>query len=724
MSKLDNFPKVYYITLEESADRRENLTAQFSKYGVSKITPLVSKRFAECNDVIHGQYAHTLTSTNKGCSTSFLRVIKKWLNETSDEYAFFCEDDLSLDTVQYWNFTWSDFVNHLPKDWDCIQMLVVKPSPITEVKLIERDWDDWAVTAFMLKRSYAQKLISKFYPGDEFVYNIGTIQPIVENIIYFGNVFRTGNVYSIPLFTEEVDKLQTTVISAPEFDESHVKNGQTSFHKESSYNVLNWWKQNGLQTSIKDLIMIPKKMIVDCCFYTKETSLLDLRLNLLNEVVDEFVLAEGVITSETSSFDSIQDVLNRDKVRSVEIKLPPDNEITLTKNDILMSLECRSENIFDWHRERLMIDEVMRKLVDEYPDDTVFMISDHNQIIKPGNVRYFADIVRRNPSVIIKVPLIDLHEKADARVYNQDDVTPHNDVSMFFCMKHHIKNADASTFKYLLLHEGSGERNPVPAQITSSTRYTIGQITEGGVAVPDCGWSFPSAKKLISKTTKTKPYPSDDLPQVIFDLPDAKKYLFGEYVPKFRFNFNKNPESTLWVVDNFFENPQAVREFAMQQEYFEGGFGRGFIGRRSAQRFLYPGLKQRFEQIMGMNITRWEEHEMNGKYQYCYNYEPLVYHCDNQRWAAAIYLTPDAPIETGTTLWRHRRLKTRSQRDPLIVQSFDKGHLEKSPYEAVDVAGNIFNRLVIWDAHAIHSASQYCGETLQDSRLFQIFFFD
>jgi hypothetical protein len=115
---------------------------------------------------------------------------------------------------------------------------------------------------------------------------------------------------------------------------------------------------------------------------------------------------------------------------------------------------------------------------------------------------------------------------------------------------------------------------------------------------------------------------------------------------------------------------------------------------------------------------------MNGKYQYCYNYEPLVYHCDNQRWAAAIYLTPDAPIETGTTLWRHKNLKTRSQRDPLIIQSFDKGHLEKSPYEAVDVAGNIFNRLVIWDAHAIHSASQYCGETLQDSRLFQIFFFD
>lgn len=190
------------------------------------------------------------------------------------------------------------------------------------------------------------------------------------------------------------------------------------------------------------------------------------------------------------------------------------------------------------------------------------------------------------------------------------------------------------------------------------------------------------------------------------------------------FDFNENKENTFWIVDNFFKDPYAVRKFALEQEYEEGGFGRGYIGRRTFKQFLYPGLKEQFERIMGITITRWQEHGMNGRYQYCYNHEPLVYHCDDQRWAAAIYLTPDAPVETGTTLYQHKKTKIRNQRNPNIVYCFEKGHLEKSPYEPVDVAGNIFNRLVIWDAHAIHAASQYCGETKETSRLFQIFFFD
>jgi hypothetical protein len=190
------------------------------------------------------------------------------------------------------------------------------------------------------------------------------------------------------------------------------------------------------------------------------------------------------------------------------------------------------------------------------------------------------------------------------------------------------------------------------------------------------------------------------------------------------FKFNNNSHNTMWVVDDFFEDPYAVRNFAMQQEYVEGGFGRGFIGRRSINQFLFPGMKERFEQIIGRRIVRWEEHGMNGRFQYCYNHEPLVYHCDDQTWAAAIYLSPDAPTETGTTLWRHKKTKIKNQRDPNIVYCFDKGHLEKSAYEAVDVAGNIFNRLVIWDAASIHSASQYCGETKETSRFFQVFFFD
>ncbi len=46
------------------------------------------------------------------------------------------------------------------------------------------------------------------------------------------------------------------------------------------------------------------------------------------------------------------------------------------------------------------------------------------------------------------------------------------------------------------------------------------------------------------------------------------------------------------------------------------------------------------------------------------------------------------------------------------------------PFEPVDVLGNVYNRLVIFDASAIHSASQYFGTIKENARLWQMFFFD
>lgn len=194
------------------------------------------------------------------------------------------------------------------------------------------------------------------------------------------------------------------------------------------------------------------------------------------------------------------------------------------------------------------------------------------------------------------------------------------------------------------------------------------------------------------------------------------------------FEISKNVKQTCWIVDNFYENPDQVREFAMNQEYVEGGFGRGFIGRRTEKQFLFPGLKEKFEEIMGMKITNWKEHGMNGRFQNCHSGEPLVYHCDSQRWGGMLYLTPNAPYQCGTTLYAHKQTRARSYYD----QGWDNAwknmpgdpHLDRTPFEPVDVMGNVYNRLVIFDASCIHSASEYFGTVMENSRLWQMFFFD
>ena len=183
-----------------------------------------------------------------------------------------------------------------------------------------------------------------------------------------------------------------------------------------------------------------------------------------------------------------------------------------------------------------------------------------------------------------------------------------------------------------------------------------------------------------------------------------------------------------WIVDNFYEDPDSMRRFALEQEYDIGGIGRGYIGNRTHQQFLFPELKSRFENIMGRKITKWEEYGMNGRFQYCWSGQPVVYHCDSQMWGGMIYLTPDAPFQCGTSLYANKDNKVRRGCEPggRIAWEGKEGDpfLDGTPFESVDVLGNVYNRLVIFDAQCIHSASEYFGTVKENCRLWQMFFFD
>ena len=233
-SKLKGFPKTYYISLEESLERQSNIKNQFSRYNI-KPYAVISKRFAESNDKVSGKYLHTLNDGTKGCCISHLKCIQHWYENNDDEYGFFCEDDLSLETVQYWDFTWEEFVNDLPPDWDVVQLLTIRKD-FGDFKLRERYWDDWSVTAYIVKRDYAKRLIDNYIKEDTYHLEIpnSDTMPLIENILFTS----LGKCYTIPLFVEDT-KFNSTY--TPEHD-SDVKNGQKTNHYHANEVVLNYWK--------------------------------------------------------------------------------------------------------------------------------------------------------------------------------------------------------------------------------------------------------------------------------------------------------------------------------------------------------------------------------------------------------------------------------------------------------------------------------------------------
>lgn len=190
------------------------------------------------------------------------------------------------------------------------------------------------------------------------------------------------------------------------------------------------------------------------------------------------------------------------------------------------------------------------------------------------------------------------------------------------------------------------------------------------------------------------------------------------------YTFNINPQQTkrFFVADNFYSNPQAVREYALSLEYVKDL--RYYKGSRSTTYYRDEGIKQAFEDILNTKINNWENHGFNGCFQITTAEDPQVYHCDMQKWAAMIYLTPDAPACSGTRLHIHKSTKLSHGNEPNIGDAFSGGFYDGTKFDTTAEAGGLFNRAVIMDAKHIHSAGTYFGNSKETGRLVHLFFFD
>jgi len=185
--------------------------------------------------------------------------------------------------------------------------------------------------------------------------------------------------------------------------------------------------------------------------------------------------------------------------------------------------------------------------------------------------------------------------------------------------------------------------------------------------------------------------------------------------------FSKYKERSYVVVDSFYENPDSVRDFAYQQHFdYNENF---YKGMRTPKTFLFEGLKEQFESLLGEKITTWNEHRFNGCFQVTSAENPQVYHCDQNSWAGIIYLSPDAPSESGTCLYRSN-LTGQTDSSQNFNETFSGGFYDSTKFEKIDSIGNVYNRLVLFRGTRIHAAGPYFGTNLGNGRLVHLFFFD
>jgi len=213
------------------------------------------------------------------------------------------------------------------------------------------------------------------------------------------------------------------------------------------------------------------------------------------------------------------------------------------------------------------------------------------------------------------------------------------------------------------------------------------------------------------------------------------------------------------VTDSFYEDPGAVREWALSRRYYypytpdaDIASGKARLSWRTSW-FLpadqcpfksSPALIHALERITGdtIDMDHWNlgyPTDAEGKAVPTSEPRSCLWNCsfhfkpDNRQkigdgvhnhvtdswnsvgsngWAGLIYLTEAAPLRGGLRLWRNR--------DP--KRDFD-WMTPAENWELIDDIGNVFNRLILCRGDLPHSGAAGWSDELARGRLYQTFFF-
>ena len=195
------------------------------------------------------------------------------------------------------------------------------------------------------------------------------------------------------------------------------------------------------------------------------------------------------------------------------------------------------------------------------------------------------------------------------------------------------------------------------------------------------------------------------------------------------------------VIENFYENPGEIRLFALKQQY-------SFCHEIPDVKYVFPGCRSKdlfdldkilHEKICNKLISVFHntEHDymrwaISTNFQsVTEEYKDGVIHTDhNTIFAAVLYLTPDAPLNAGTSLFKpnenfdeKKYLKALDDNDV----RFKSGEIimdtsYHSMFDEIVRVNNVYNTLILYEGQHYHAANQFFGKTMADSRLAQVFF--
>ena len=182
--------------------------------------------------------------------------------------------------------------------------------------------------------------------------------------------------------------------------------------------------------------------------------------------------------------------------------------------------------------------------------------------------------------------------------------------------------------------------------------------------------------------------------------------------------------TNLLIIDDFYDNVDEVRKFALSQQFLVKG---NYPGLRTKS-FLNENTKTNIQRLLKPHagkVIDWLESNKDsysGAFQITMACDQSWVHTDNvNNWAGVLYLTPNAPLEGGTGFYRSKlNQSVYGDSDDEVCGNHAQ---DMTKWELVNQVSNVYNRLILFRADQWHTSQVYFGNTMETGRLTQVFFF-
>ena len=195
--------------------------------------------------------------------------------------------------------------------------------------------------------------------------------------------------------------------------------------------------------------------------------------------------------------------------------------------------------------------------------------------------------------------------------------------------------------------------------------------------------------------------------------------------------------TSLILVDDFIDNPHALREAALRLTYPHGE--NMFPGRNSVERINLEGLAGQVSRLVGEPLAPMPPTQAHAKCRITLGGDTgkAKVHVDAAHWSGILYLSRPEDCRGGTEFVRH--LPTNSDRTAyndaearalgfpsarvMTTSILDSDSTDDSKWEMTMRVPMRFNRLVLLRPWLWHTAGEAFGDSMENGRLVYLMFF-